>query len=387
MDIRQQFPNVHWVWKGGISFVYEVHPRIVVKVPKSGDFEREQFRKELKIYEIFSQHPPCPSIVQCFLYADNGIFLEYMRDVTLCSRIQNNHTRDQQTAVVTKVEKLEPLSLRKEWINDLAQAVTFLESLNLAHGDLRPENILLDRNRLKLSDFDCTAEIGSDFEACIAPYGRILNSDEQDQGRRGSSGFLGPRTEQFALGSLYYLINYGFEVYGDRRLTEDPKEHGRKVVELLQNMEFPKLDGDPLIDDIIIKCWHNKFATIAELAACTETLLPGRNNRRDTEAEKRSTPQWRTVIGRVIRGLWKSFRSWWAFVLCCIREATKPKEANDGEPDGYSGGIGQHDSAEDFSPKKTFCQNLEKRGLLHMLSLGEPEKLGFSIEWYRHSTS
>ncbi|RAK99862.1 protein kinase [Aspergillus ibericus CBS 121593] len=387
MDIRRQFPDVHWVWKGGISFVYEVHPRIVVKVPKSGDFEREQFRKELKIYEIFSQHPPCPSIVQCFLYSDNGIFLEYMRDVTLCSRIQNNHTRDQQTAVVTKVEKLEPLSLRKEWMNDLAQAVAFLESLNLAHGDLRPENILLDRNRLKLSDFDCTAEIGSDFEACMAPYGRILNSDEQDQGRRGSSGLLGPRTEQFALGSLYYLINYGFEVYGDRHLTEDPKEHGRKVVELLQNMEFPKLDGDPLIDEIIIKCWHNKYPTIAELAAYTETLLPGKHNWRDTEAEEISTPQWRRVIGRVIRGLWKAFKSSWVFVLCLTREATKPEKTNGGEPDCYSGGIRQHDSAEDFSPKKTFCQNLEKRGLLNMLSLGEPEQLGFSIEWYRHSTS
>lgn len=67
------------------------------------------------------------------------------------------------------MEKLEPLPLRKEWVNDLAQAVAFLESLNLAHGDLRPENILLDRNRLKLSDFDCTAEIGSDFEARMAP--------------------------------------------------------------------------------------------------------------------------------------------------------------------------------------------------------------------------
>jgi serine/threonine protein kinase len=195
-------------------------------------------------------------------------------------------------------------------MNDLAQAVAFLESLNLAHGDLRPENILLDRNRLKLSDFDCTAEIGSDFEACIAPYGRILNSDEQDQGERGSSGFLGPRTEQFALGSLFYLINYGFERYRDRHLTEDPKEHGRKVVELLQNMECPRLDSDPLIDDIIIKCWHNKYATIAELAAYTETLLPGRNNWRNAEAEKISTPQWRTVIGRVIHGLLKSFRSW-----------------------------------------------------------------------------
>lgn len=82
MSIRQQFPDVHWIWKGGISFVYEVHPRIVVKVPKPGDFEREQFRKELKIYEIFSQHPPCSSVVQCFFYADNGVFLEYMRGAT-----------------------------------------------------------------------------------------------------------------------------------------------------------------------------------------------------------------------------------------------------------------------------------------------------------------
>lgn len=79
MNIRQQFPDVHWVWKGGISFVYEVHPCIVVKVPKPGDHEREQFQKETKIYEIFSRHPPCPYIVQCFLYADNGIFMEYMR--------------------------------------------------------------------------------------------------------------------------------------------------------------------------------------------------------------------------------------------------------------------------------------------------------------------
>jgi serine/threonine protein kinase len=48
--------------------------------------------------------------------------------------------------VVTKVEKIEPLSLRLGWMKDLAQGVAFLESLNFAHGDLRPENILLDRN-------------------------------------------------------------------------------------------------------------------------------------------------------------------------------------------------------------------------------------------------
>ncbi|PLB48909.1 serine/threonine protein kinase [Aspergillus steynii IBT 23096] len=273
MSIQEKFPDVHWVWKGGISFVYEVHPQIVVKVPKSGEFEQDQFQKELEVYKAFSRHPPCPSIVQCFFYTDNGIFLEYMRDISLCSRIQNNHVRDQETSIVIEVENLEPLPLRKEWMNDLAQAVAFLESLNLAHGDSRPENILLDRNRIKLSDFDCTAEIGSDFEACMAPYGRILNGNESDQGRRGTSGFLGPRTEQFALGSLFYLINYGFEVYGDRCLTDDPREHGPKLVDLLQNMEFPKLDGDPLIDGIIEKCWHNQYSSIAELAAYTKTIL------------------------------------------------------------------------------------------------------------------
>lgn len=78
-SIPAAFPDVHWIWREGISFVYEFHPRIVVKVPKSGAFEEEQFLKEVKIYEIFSRHPPCPSVVQCFFYADNGIFLEYMR--------------------------------------------------------------------------------------------------------------------------------------------------------------------------------------------------------------------------------------------------------------------------------------------------------------------
>lgn len=81
MDIQRRFPGVHWIWGGGISFVYEVHPRIVVKVPKSGEFEGEQFRKELEIYQIFSQNHPCPSIVQCFLFSPGGIFLEYMRGV------------------------------------------------------------------------------------------------------------------------------------------------------------------------------------------------------------------------------------------------------------------------------------------------------------------
>lgn len=85
-------------------------------------------------------------------------------DKTLWVRMQHNYIRDPEISAVTIVKKLEPLSLRKKWMNELAGPVAFLEPLKLSHGDLRPDNILLDADRLKLSDFDCTAEFGTDLD-------------------------------------------------------------------------------------------------------------------------------------------------------------------------------------------------------------------------------
>ena len=299
--------------------------------------------------------------------------------------------------VVTKVKKLEPLPLRKEWMNDLAQAVAFLESLGLAHGDLRPENILLDRNRLKLSDFDSTAKIGTHHEACMCPYGRLLNNNERDQGSPGTSGFLGPRTEQFALGSLFYLINYGFEVYGDRCLTEDPYDHGPKALDLLQNMEFPALSGDPSMDNIINKCWHNKYVTVAELAAHTKALLDARTDvvKADAGQKKGNSDatavihttfisRCRTVIGSIIYGIFHRVRVRWRSLLQRIcGQASMTKGASSETCDD---GV-QIQVDEDFLSKRAVCKELENRGLLEVLSSGEPKQLGFKLEWYRHSLS
>ncbi|KAL3485432.1 kinase domain-containing protein [Aspergillus germanicus] len=358
MDGPSQFPSVHYIWEGGISFVYEVDPRVVVKVPQNDDFAKEQFKNELEIYKAFAQYPLCPSIVQCFLYSDKGIFLEYMRDYPLVTRIQHNHIKDSTMRTVIKVERLEPLALRKEWMNDLAHAVAFLESLNLAHGDLRPENMLLDRDRIKLSDFDATAEIGSHFEACMAPYGRFLMQDEVGKGTPGSAGNLGPRTEQFALGSVFYFINYGFEVYGDRCLDpENPREHGPKMVDLLQKMEFPELNGDPVIDEIIDKCWHNKYAKVADLAAHTKTLLA------ESEDNNERAPDPLTELGADTEPEPES-------------ESTEEAEDKCTAEDKCDG--------EDVASKIAVCEDLEKRGLLELLSSGAPKELGFKVEWYRH---
>lgn len=228
----------------------------------------------------------------------------------------------------------------------------------------------------------------------MAPYGRILNNNESDQGECGTPGFLGPRTEQFALGSLYYLMNYGFEVYGDRCLAEDLYDHGPKVVDLLQNMEFPKLDGNPLIDNIIDKCWHNKYVTVSELAAHTKTLLNERtdpvesneNGKKESSevATLLKTPfneRWRMVIGSIIHGICYGLGVWWRSFLQSVHgEATIAGRTSDDNRD-----VDQNCMEEDFFSKEEFCQDLEKRGLLHALSSGEPEQIGFSFDWYRHS--
>lgn len=112
-------------------------------------------------------------------------------------------------------------------MNDLTQAIAFLKSLNLAHGDLRTENILLDGNRIKVTDFDNKAAFGTPFTVCQEPWGRELRVNEPEYNVLGcAAGLLGPRTEQFALGSIYYYINYGMEVYGDKNLTDDPYDRG-----------------------------------------------------------------------------------------------------------------------------------------------------------------
>lgn len=326
-------------------------------------------------------------------------------DKALFYRMQRNCAMDEHHLFVTEVKKLEPLPLRKEWMNDLAQGVAFLESLSLAHGDLRPENILIHHDRLKLADFDCTAEVGSNFEACVSPWGRVLNASEADQGPPGTFGYLGSRTELFALGSLYYLINHGFEPYGDRLLTDDLD--GPNIVNLLQNMVFPEPNCDQLIEDIINKCWRNKYASVAELAARTQALLAEETNQGTVEAKttKEKTPeeeinkrepqegatttQWLTAMGRLVDGLRCKLGNWWMFTGRTTDEqaiTAGPVGNAINDPPLDSNGTDEDHSADDHSWKEAFCQDLEKRGLLELLSADEAIKLGFPFEFYRYSS-
>ncbi|PYH92584.1 hypothetical protein BO71DRAFT_431785 [Aspergillus ellipticus CBS 707.79] len=148
-------------------------------------------------------------------------------------------------------------------------------------------------------------------------------------------------------------------------------------------MEFLKLNGDLLIDDIISKCWHNKYATVMKLAAHTEIHLSDGTHDEGTNIATITTG-WRMVpfIGRIIYGVWCSLGDWRAL----MRQRTNDEGTNRTNPGGNRCGIPTQDpSTEDFSSKKATCEDLVSRGLLHLLFSDEPEQLGFQWQWYRHS--
>lgn len=191
---------------------------------------------------------------------------------------------------------------------------------------------------------------------------------------------------------MFYLINYGFEVYGDRCLTEDPYDHGPKVVDLLQSREFPGLDDNPLIDDVINKCWHNEYSTVSQLAMQTQFLMRKGTDVAETGESRKGKGrevvailepsfinQFFVSMNRIFRAVFSGIGSWWMLLSHYIMKS-KGNERNDVH-------VEQGTSEVDMVRKREICQDLEKRGLLELLLSGEPEQIGFSFDWYRHSLS
>lgn len=91
-----------------------------------------------------------------------------------------------------------------------------------------------------------------------------------------------------------------------------------------------------MIDNIVDDCWHNEYATVAELAACTEALFNEQTN----------------------------------------DEASSRRESNGDSRDD----VNLDNLTEEFFLRKVSCQVLVERGLLNLLSSGEPIDLVFTLE-------
>jgi serine/threonine protein kinase len=256
MDLPNGLRKYDCVGVGAVAVVLRISHEIVVKYPRI--IECERFQREVEFYRLLDSREPCPDIVECFLVLPNAIFLSYCSTNNLHQRFlsrQIRETTEDDPGRVIDVTAKDDIGTICRWLQQLVSATAFLEKLFIAHNDLHPRNLLLDKYlNMKLSDFDSSGKIGEDLPGAPAPYARVLNHGPN----RGGFGLCGARTEQFAIGSILFFMLYGHEPYEDTCLSGD------EVGNRFQDMRFPEL-GEDVLEKIVQKCWFARFQSMGAL--------------------------------------------------------------------------------------------------------------------------
>ncbi|KAK4119031.1 hypothetical protein N657DRAFT_659236 [Parathielavia appendiculata] len=193
-------------------------------VMSSDSIDAPVFGKESAVYNLLEQYPSSPYSLDACLRRN-----QLLHEIT-----------------VLKVLRVEDRRLVERWAAELCAAVAWVESLGLAHTDLRPPNLLLnERNHLKLTDIDCVARIRESLSGNPPRWARLYNDPVTGHGCHGVDG---PETEQSAIGSLLYCMTRGHEPYWQ------PEGVPRSTL------------WNYLLDCIIGRCWNGWYESIKKVA-------------------------------------------------------------------------------------------------------------------------
>ncbi|KFA69806.1 hypothetical protein S40285_02418 [Stachybotrys chlorohalonatus IBT 40285] len=241
--ILTECPDSHIIGIGARSMVLYIAEGIAVKVAlRKGDprFLREQLLSER--IDMLN----CKDIAAFFFHGPDITFMELF-EVTLADRLRLDGM---------------PRPYAR-WMLQLTSAVAALESIDLAHADINPLNIMVDElDQLKLIDFDHTIRIGHDLDVGFEPYVRRPLVPRRDGGLYGKASHI---TEQFALGSVFWFMTRGRELYADEG------RYGKQ--DLLKRGVMPCLDMFEPIDIIIHNCWVGHYESVAAVAKDVVALL------------------------------------------------------------------------------------------------------------------
>ncbi|KND88519.1 putative serine/threonine-protein kinase FMP48 [Tolypocladium ophioglossoides CBS 100239] len=197
---------------GSTGFAFKLNDHVVVKKVRPG--REANMAREQNVFAILERHPPSPYIIRRFYGTEEAIFLEYAPEGDLASLLREQQLKDDPSRQVTGIVKRQPLEHCFLWMKQLGAAAAWLETLGLAHCDIRPGNMLLCHSgRVKLADFDRTIGIGEEMLSGTEPFARLLG----DEGGldRGTYGNAGCRSEQFAVGSVFYSLTRGHDPFED----------------------------------------------------------------------------------------------------------------------------------------------------------------------------
>jgi serine/threonine protein kinase len=191
--------------------------------------ESHLFEREKLIYQRLGRDHS--GIVRYYGALDNALILQFASQ----SSIRQYFARQKQA----------PFSLRLRWVEQLFDAVGFVHSRSVLHGDISCNNVFLDDNLdVKLGDFAGSAIDDLLPLICYETSHELPGEDTSK------------RTELFALGSTVYEIMTGLKPY------HDLPDH--EVSAAFSKGHYPDLESVPALKNTIMGCWGQSYATAEE---------------------------------------------------------------------------------------------------------------------------
>ncbi|OAA53513.1 serine/threonine protein kinase [Niveomyces insectorum RCEF 264] len=270
----QEFdPDPQLVLFGAYGLIYGLSSQVVVKVKRlprkslnsDDDLEAEQAGfARLAGGDGLHKQIPCPYIVPVFYQAMGTATFMLRAQYDLRSVIHQEHDRSDGSRLAYRYDPVRTA----RWMGQLCGAVAFLvETHKLVHGDLRPDNVLVDSNdNLRLADLGASWPVGQRLQVAAEPWGRKLGVlDGLPPTEDHEYGLAGARSETFALGSIYYSLLRGHYPYAHEQYDFFT------LMGKFQRKEFPALDPATTPGDAIVaRCWAGAYADDATSVSALE---------------------------------------------------------------------------------------------------------------------
>lgn len=230
---------------------------------------------------VYSQLPPHNRLLKMIDYSDDVfdayIIFEHMKHGSLEAYLDSN-------AIITYAQRL-------KWSIQAAEGITFLHQFGIIHGDIKPQNMLLDDKLcLRIIDFS-----GSSVDG-LPPLG--LESTRYFLPRSMESAMpCTITTDLFALGSSLYHIMRGSPPYAN---IDD-----EEVQQLYQQQSFPDLVDVPC-GEVISKCWLGNFVSAHAVMAALRS-------------ESWHTSTYLSSLRCLLSRFLHTMQSWYHGVICALR--------------------------------------------------------------------
>jgi hypothetical protein len=228
VELPERYEAVRWIADGGMASVWCVHDhvlgrRVAIKLLAErfahNDDAIRRFTREARTAARLSGHPHVVSIHDIGMAAVTGeeggerpfIVMEYLAGGTVADAVRHK-----------EVDR----GLVLRWLGETASALDFAHAKGVVHRDIKPGNLLLDREQLLyVADFGiarlCTEETITQADQVLGTAAYI--SPEQALG--GAGGAVSDASDRYSLAIVAYELLVGQRPFTAEPLMAQARQH------------------------------------------------------------------------------------------------------------------------------------------------------------------